>query len=320
MDLQLTIRKRVEAEGIGLHSGRPARITISPAPADSGIAFRVTGAHSTVIPASPDTVVDSCFATTLGVNGARVQTVEHLMAAAGALGIDNLLVEVEGEEIPAMDGSAKPFVSLLYSAGKATLAAARRPLLVTKPIRVGDDSRWLEIVPSDDFRVTYTLDVDHPVVGTQTASFACTERVFVEELAAARTYGFLKDVGTLRQNGLAKGGSLDNAVVVGRRAVLNPALRYPNEFVRHKILDLIGDLALLGCPVVGHVHARNAGHALNHQLVTAVEEAFASRPRSARGAARALSHRVDRLEGARRGEGAGTHAGGVGTLPGIAAL
>ena len=313
MDLQLTIRKQVTAEGVGLHSGQPSKITLSPAPADSGIAFRATDPHRTLIPARRETVVDSRFATTLGVNGARVQTVEHLMAAAAALGIDNLLVEVEGEEIPAMDGSARPFVALLYAAGKATLGAPRQPLVITQPIRVGDDARWLQILPSDEFRVSYTLDVDHPVVGTQAASFTCTERVFVEELASARTYGFLKDVGTLRKNGLAKGGSLDNAVVVGRRAVLNSSLRYRDEFVRHKILDLIGDLALLGRPVLGHVVARNAGHALNHALVNAIAEFFASKPRSARATVPALSHYVSRLEGARRG-------GGVGARPGIAAL
>ena len=309
MDLQLTIRSRVAAEGIGLHSGRPSKITLSPAPADSGIVFRCADPHRTLIPARPETVVDSRFATTLGVNGTRVRTVEHLMAAAAALGIDNLLVEVEGEEIPAMDGSAEPFVSLLYAAGKATLVAPRHPLVITRPIRVGDDARWLQILPAEDFRVSYTLDVDHPALGTQAASFTCTEEVFVQELAPARTYGFLKDVGDLRKNGLAKGGSLENTVVVGRRAVLNGSLRYRDEFVRHKILDLIGDLALLGRPVVGHVVARNAGHGLNHQLVNAIAEAFASELVPAAATA------------------PGTHAPtplarvpGVGALPGIAAL
>lgn len=289
MDLQRTIKRQVTGEGVGLHSGRPAKIALSPAPADTGIVFRTADPHRTLIPARPDTVVDSHFATTLGVNGTRVQTVEHLLAAAAALGIDNLLVEVEGEEIPAMDGSAKPFVSLLYAAGTVTLETPRQPLVITQPIRVGDEARWLQILPSDEFRVSYTLDLNHPAVGMQAASFTCTERVFVEELASARTYGFLKDVGTLRKNGLAKGGSLDNAVVVGRRAVLNSSLRYRDEFVRHKILDLIGDLALLGHPVLGHVVARNAGHALNHQLVTAIVKAFAAGSRSARAAAAALS-------------------------------
>ena len=290
MDLQLTIRKRVAIEGVGLHSGQPAKITLSPTPADSGILFRAADPHRTLIPARPDAVVDSHFATTLGVNGARVQTVEHLMAAAAALGIDNLLVEVEGEEIPAMDGSAMPFVSLLYAAGKVTLAAPRQPLAITQPLRVGDEERWLQILPSDEFRVSYTLDVNHPAVGTQAASFACSERVFVEELASARTYGFLKDVSVLRKNGLAKGGSLDNTVVVGRRAVLNATLRYRDEFVRHKILDLIGDLALVGRPVLGHVVARNAGHALNHQLVQAIAEFFLPESRPGRAPVPALSH------------------------------
>ena len=303
MDLQGTIRKSVTAEGVGLHSGQPSRITLSPAPADSGIVFRATDPHRTLIPARQETVVDSRFATTIGVNGARVRTVEHLMAAAAALGIDNLLVEVEGEEIPAMDGSARPFVSLLYAAGKATLGVPRHPLVITDPIRVGDDARWLQILPADEFRVSYTLDVNHPAVGIQALSFTCTERVFVDELASARTYGFLKDVGTLRRNGLAKGGSLDNAVVVGRRAVLNSSLRYRDEFVRHKILDLIGDLALLGRPVLGHIVARNAGHALNHALVAAISEFFSDNGHAGVTARPALSHRVTPVP-----------------LPGIAAL
>lgn len=282
MDFQFTIAKRVAVEGIGLHTGQPAKITLSPALVDSGIAFRAPDSYRTVIPASPQTIIDSSYATTLGVNGARIQTVEHLLAAAAALGIDNLLVDFEGDEIPALDGSAKPFVSLLYAAGKAPLGAPRRPLVITTPIRVGNGTRWIQVLPSDGLRVSYTLDLDHPAVGTQVASFVCTERVFVEELAAARTYGFLKDVGALRKNGLAKGGSLANAVVVGRRAVLNSSLRYRDEFVRHKILDLIGDLALLGRPVVGHVVARNAGHALNHELVTAIWRAFGAEVRPAR--------------------------------------
>jgi UDP-3-O-[3-hydroxymyristoyl] N-acetylglucosamine deacetylase len=235
--------------------------------------------------------VDSHFATTLGVNGSRVRTVEHLMAAAGALGIDNLLVKVEGEEIPVLDGSAQPFVALLKRAGRVAQPLPRRPLVITEPIRVGDGSRWLQVLPGEGFRISYTLDLDHPAVGTQAASFSCTERVFIEELASARTYGFLKDVGTLRKNGLAKGGSLDNVVVVGRRAILNGDLRFQDEFVRHKILDLIGDLALLGRPLVGHVVARNAGHALNHQLVRTIQETIEPDKSRARGIAPALTIR-----------------------------
>ncbi len=272
MMFQQTVKRRVTFEGIGLHSGQPSKIDVSPAPANSGIVFRVEG-HRGRIPALPGSVVDSHYATTLGVNGTRVQTVEHLMAAAAGLGIDNLDIRVEGGEIPAADGSAEPFVALLRAAGRTTLAARRQPLVITRPIRVGTDSRWLQAVPSDVFRVSYTLDSSHPAVGTQATSFEPTENVFVEELAPARTYGFLKDVEALRKNGLAQGGSLDNAIVVGKRGVLN-GLRYRDEFVRHKILDLIGDLALLGRPVVGHVIARNAGHALNFELVTAIEHVY----------------------------------------------
>lgn len=306
MDLQLTIKKPVSVEGIGLHTGEPARITLSPAPASTGVVFCASDTHRTLIPASPDHVVDGRYATTLGLNGARVQSVEHLLAAAAALGIDNLLVEVEGNELPALDGSAKPFVDLLYAAGKATLPIPRRLLVVGKPIRVGDTTRWLQILPADSFRISYTLDLDHPAVGTQALSFSCTERVFVEELAPARTYGFLKDVGTLRRNGLARGGSLDNAVVVGARRVLNGNLRYQDEFVRHKILDLIGDLGLLGQPVVGHIVARNAGHALNHELALAIKQEYAS-PARARGTVWALAEPVGRLEGVRRGASLSAH-------------
>jgi UDP-3-O-[3-hydroxymyristoyl] N-acetylglucosamine deacetylase len=279
MSLQQTITNAVALEGIGLHSGCPAKITVAPGRANGGIVFSVAG-HQATIPARASSVVDSHYATTLGVNGTRVQTVEHLLAAAAGLGLDNLEVRVEGVEIPAADGSAQPFVALLAAAGRQTLVARRQPLVIDRPIHVGTDGRWLRIVPCDVFRVSYTLDSTHPAVGTQVVTCEPTERVFVEELAPARTYGFLKDVGNLRRNGLARGGSLDNAVVVGKRGVLN-GLRYRDEFVRHKILDLIGDLALLGRPVLGHVIARNAGHALNFELVTAIERVHGVQPRAA---------------------------------------
>lgn len=217
--------------------------------------------------------MDSHYATTLGKNGTRIQSIEHLMAAAAGLGIDNLLVEVDGVEIPAVDGSAKPFVSLLRSAGRAQQSARRHPLVIPFPIRAGSDRRWVEIVPADRFSISYTLENDHPAIGTQVLSVSPSERVFVEDFAPARTYGFLKDLGLLRRRGLARGGSLENAVVVGKRGVLN-GLRYRDEFVRHKILDLIGDLALLGRPVVGRVIAYNAGHLLNFELVVAIQQAL----------------------------------------------
>jgi UDP-3-O-[3-hydroxymyristoyl] N-acetylglucosamine deacetylase len=278
---QHTIRRTVALDGIGLHSGKPVRLAMSPAPSDSGIVFRV-GAER--ITAAPESVVDSHYATTIGRNGTRIQTVEHLMAATAGLGIDNLEVEVDGAEIPAMDGSAKPFVTLLMSAGRAQQAARRRPIDLPHPIRVGSGGRWIYIEPANTFRVSYTLDNDHPAIGTQVLSCTPTEESFVEDFAPARTYGFLKDLGVMRKHGLALGGSLDNAIVVGKRGTLN-GLRYRDEFVRHKILDLIGDLALLGRPIHGHVIARNAGHALNFELVVAVQRALGLERRAVAAAA-----------------------------------
>jgi UDP-3-O-[3-hydroxymyristoyl] N-acetylglucosamine deacetylase len=204
---------------------------------------------------------------------------------------------MDAAEVPAMDGSAAPFVSLLYAAGREGQPAARRPLWVTDTIRVGDEGRWIQISPAPEFRISYTLDVDHPMVGVQVVSIAPTEERFVEEVASARTYGFLKDVDLLRQQGLALGGSPDNAVILGEERVLNGALRFRDEFVRHKILDVIGDLTLVGRPVVGHVVARNAGHALNHLLVREIAQRAR---RSHDGVVRAVSHAVTRSEGEAR--------------------
>jgi UDP-3-O-[3-hydroxymyristoyl] N-acetylglucosamine deacetylase len=260
-------------------------MTLSPASADTGVLFRA--ADGTFIPTSADNVVDTRSATTVGAFGVKVRSIEHLMAALGGLGIDNVLVDTTAEELPAADGSAKPFVELLESAGCMTLPAPRQQLVVEEPIRVGDDSRWLEVVPSDSFCISYTLDNSHPVIGLQTASYPITEEVFTRELAPARTYGFLRDVPMMRQHGLARGGSLDNAIVVGKRIVLNDHLRFSDEFVRHKILDLVGDLHTLGRAVVGHVIGRNAGHMLNHQLALAIQKACA--PARQRATARAFA-------------------------------
>lgn len=306
MDAQHTLRRPVSMDGIGLHSGEAIKMTVSPAGADTGILFRA--ADGTLIPANADHVVDSNSATTIGAFGVRVRTIEHLMAAAAALGIDNMLVDIVGPEVPAADGSAKPFVDLLRSAGRAALPAARRPVSISEPIRVGTESRWLEILPAESLRISYTLDNSHPIIGLQAGTFGITENVFADELAPARTYGFLRDVPAMRQNGLARGGSLENAIVVGKRSVLNNSLRYPDEFVRHKILDLVGDLFLLGRPLRAHVVGRNAGHALNYQLVVAIQKAMAADRR--RVAARAVRPAIP----------APVAATGDGFLPGVAAL
>jgi len=265
MDSQQTVRHPASLDGIGLHSGETVTMTVSPAAADTGILFRA--ADGTLIPANTDHVVDSNSATTVGAFGVRVRTIEHLMAAAAALGIDNLMVDIDGPEVPAADGSAKPFVDLLHSAGRVSLAAPRRPITIAQPIRVGTESRWIEVLPADSLRISYTLDNSHPIIGLQAGTFGINEEVFCEELAAARTYGFLRDVPAMRQNGLARGGSPENAIVVGKRSVLNDSLRFPDEFVRHKILDLVGDLALIGRPVIGEITAYKAGHALHSKFV-----------------------------------------------------
>ena len=309
MGNQRTIRRQVSVEGIGLHSGDPVKLTLSPAAADTGILFRA--ADGTLVPADIDHVVDGRGATTLGAFGVRVRTIEHLMAAAAALGIDNLVADLSAEEVPALDGSSKPFVDLLYSAGAVTLPVPSRPLAVREPLRVGDDNRWLEITPSNTFRITYTLDNPHPVVGFQIASLEVSETTFVEELAPARTYGFLKDVAVMRKNGLARGGSLDNAVVVGKRSVLNDSLRYQDEFVRHKMLDLVGDLWLLGRPLLGHVAAHNGGHALNHELVAAVRTTLTAerRHRAVRPQVKVVGSLAGRFEQLVPGAGLSTQPG-----------
>ena len=305
MDSQQTVRRPVSLDGIGLHSGETVTMTLSPAAADTGILFRAN--DGTLIPANADHVVDTNSATTIGAFGVRVRTIEHLMAAAAALGIDNLMVDMDGPEVPAADGSAKPFVDLLRSAGRVSLGAPRRPITISQPIRVGTESRWIEVLPADSLRISYTLDNNHPIIGLQAGTFGISEEVFCDELAPARTYGFLRDVPAMRQSGLARGGSLENAIVVGKRSVLNDSLRFPDEFVRHKILDLVGDLFLLGRPLRAHVVGRNAGHALNYQLVAAIQKALAADRR--RVAARAP-----------RPVPATVPATGDGFLPGVAAL
>jgi UDP-3-O-[3-hydroxymyristoyl] N-acetylglucosamine deacetylase len=304
---QQTIRRPVALEGIGLHSGKPVKVMLAPAPPDSGIVFRL-GAEGHPIPAAPESVVDSHYATTIGTNGSRIQTVEHLMAAAAGLGVDNLAVEVDGTEVPAMDGSAKPFVALLNAAGRTAQSARRRPVTMPHPLRVGGGHRWIQIEPASELRISYTLDNDHPAIGTQVLSCVPTEESFVNEFAPARTYGFLKDLGAMRKHGLALGGSLDNAIVLGKRGTLN-RLRYRDEFVRHKILDLIGDLALLGRPILGHVIARNAGHALNFELVVAIQRALGLERRPA-GATLRVVPALDAVE----------RTDGFAPAPGLAAI
>ena len=270
MDLrQRTVSEEISCTGIGLHSGKKVKLTVKPAPPNSGIAFeRLDISPNCSVKASFDNVVETKMATTIGFNGYSVSTIEHLMAAFFGMGIDNALVQIDGEEVPIMDGSSAPFVLLLKNAGIAIQNNHKRFLLVKKPIKIKDGDRSVHIYPSNELKITYKIDFDHPLIKDQAYEISFSQPTFIQEISKARTFGFLKDVQTLRNNGLARGGSLDNAIVMDEFRVLNEdGLRYKNEFVRHKILDFIGDLAILGPIIIGHFVAERSGHSLNQRLL-----------------------------------------------------
>ena len=268
---QRTLKRRAELKGIGLHSGAEVSITLAPAAPDTGVVFAHDGEE---IPALADFVVDTTMNTSLGRGRMRIGTVEHLMAALAGCGIDNVRVEVEGPEVPIMDGSADPFVRLIREAGVHEQRSVRRFLLIRKPIAVAEGDKLARLTPArGKFSISYTIDFRHPLITDQTCKVEMTEKSFQKEIARARTFGFKRDVEKLHAAGLARGGSLANAVVVDDFNILNPeGLRYPDEFVRHKVLDAVGDLALLGMPVIGHLTAVKSGHHLNHLLVRKVLE------------------------------------------------
>jgi len=260
--LQHTLKKPVNCSGIGLHSGREVQMTINPAKSDNGIRFKRTDlGESPDIPAFMNRVVGTTLATTIAEHGIKVATTEHLMAALAAMGIDNANIELDGGEVPIMDGSAFAFVAMLREAGRRQQREARKFVKVTRPITLHDEDRSIRILPYRGFRITATIDFDHPMIGCQTYVIDPDAETFSREIAAARTFGFLEEVEQMRHRGLALGGSMENAVVLDRSTVLNrEGLRFADEFVRHKILDIIGDLALLGCPLMGHVIAHKSGH------------------------------------------------------------
>jgi UDP-3-O-[3-hydroxymyristoyl] N-acetylglucosamine deacetylase len=265
MAYRRTLKREVGCTGIGLHSGKPVRLTLRPAVPEQGIVFRRTDI-GVEIPATLESLARLDHATTLSRNGVSIDTVEHLLSALGALGVDDVLVEVDGPEVPILDGSAAPFVILIHEAGLRPLAVQRRYLKILKPVEVVRGAKLIRLTPADHFQVSYTIGFDHPLLRHQAASFRVTPEVFAEQIAPARTFGFLREVETLRRNGLALGGSLENAIVIGESGVLNNKLRFDDEFVRHKVLDVIGDLSLLGHPVIGHLEAVKAGHALHAAL------------------------------------------------------
>jgi UDP-3-O-[3-hydroxymyristoyl] N-acetylglucosamine deacetylase len=270
---QRTIAEKVSCTGIGLHSGAPVQLTLLPGRADTGIVIvRSDGDRAVEIPARAAAVSSTRFATTLSHDGASVATVEHLLAALVGLGIDNARVVVDGPELPVMDGSAASFVYLVRSAGIFTQRERRPVLRFRKALEVRDGERWIRVEPAREFRVSYAIEFEHPAIRRQELALAGTDpAVFERELAGARTFGFLREVRALWDSGFAKGGSLDNTVVLDDSRVINPeGLRFEDEFVRHKVLDLYGDLALLGVPIEGHVRVERGGHSLHLALVEAI--------------------------------------------------
>lgn len=272
---QRTLKNAIRATGVGLHTGRKVQLTLRPAPPDTGIVFRrvdLPGAPD--VRADPFLVTDTRLCSALGAGGAKVMTVEHLMAALAGLGIDNAYVELDAMEVPIMDGSAGPFVFLIQSAGIEEQQAAKTFIRVLKTVEVRDGDKWVRLAPYNGFRVTLSVDFAHPVFEdgkTVTVDFADTS--FVRDVSRARTFGFMHEVETLRSHGLALGGSLDNAVVMDEYRVLNAeGLRCDDELVKHKALDAIGDLYLLGHPLIGAFTGHKSGHALNNRLCRALFE------------------------------------------------
>ncbi len=271
---QVTIKNTVSCKGIGLHSGNKVRVFFHPAPSNRGIVFvKKSDKKLKYIYATSKYVKDTSFATTLGVDGDRISTVEHLVAAIRGLGIDNLIVEVQGDEIPVMDGSAYPFVELFLWAGIETNGAKKKEYVLKKKVVWGDMNRWIRAYPAECFKVDYIIHFPHPKIGQQMFFYRHERDEFVCKVSKARTFGFLEDISRLKEMGLARGGSLDNAVVFDKRGILNrEGLRYPDEPVRHKLLDFIGDVSLLGVPIRAYFQVHCSGHSFNSAFVKFLEK------------------------------------------------
>jgi UDP-3-O-[3-hydroxymyristoyl] N-acetylglucosamine deacetylase len=258
----------VHCAGIGLHSGRKVTLALKPAVADHGVRFQRADLGGVDIPAHVSHLGSSQHLQTgLVRDHASVDTIEHLLAALRGLGVDNVLIELNQAEVPIMDGSSAPWVYLIQDAGVKELGAPRRTIQIVRPVQIQHGDKRIALYPSDRFKISYTISFDHPMLRHQQKTLELDERTFVDEIAPARTFGFLKEVEMLRQRGLALGGSLENAIILGETGVLNP-LRFEDEFVRHKILDVIGDLALLGHPILGHLVVHRGGHALHTALAS----------------------------------------------------
>ena len=274
MFLQRTIRKRAAVNGIGLHTGAPAKLTFCPAPEGTGVWFvRRDLPGAPALKALAESVTATSLATVLGGEAFSVSTVEHCLSALAALRIDNLFIELEGPEIPIGDGSAKPFLDAILEAGVVEQDQPRKYAYISQSIYYGTEDKHAYVLPYNGLRVTCTIEFPHKAIGKQTLDLDINEHTFTTELSRARTFGFLKDVEALRARGLAKGGSLDNAVVLDTEEVMNPGgLRWSDEFVRHKMLDALGDLVTLGMPLMGHVVLYKAGHDVMNRLARKIIE------------------------------------------------
>jgi len=271
---QRTLKSLISATGVGLHTGQKARLTLRPAPVDTGIVFRRVDLDPPVdIPARADLVGDTRLASCLVREGVRLSTVEHLMSAFGGLGVDNAYVDIDAPELPIMDGSASPFVLLIQQAGIEEQPAPKRFLRVKRKVEVREGDKWARLEPHEGFKLLFSIEFKHPVIERSTQSVAVdfAETSYLEEIARARTFGFMHEVEDLHEKGLAHGGGLENAVVLDEFRVLNAdGLRFADEFIRHKLLDAVGDLYLLGRPLLGAFSAHKSGHGLNNKLVRAL--------------------------------------------------
>ncbi|MFH1090861.1 MAG: UDP-3-O-acyl-N-acetylglucosamine deacetylase [Pseudomonadota bacterium] len=267
---QRTLKADVSCTGIGLHSGEKIRLILRPAPPDTGIVFYRTDLPGIPgIPARLENVTNTRLATALGSNGVSVSTVEHLLSALVGMGMDNVRVELDGPELPIMDGSSAPFVYLLKTVGVRTQARFKKFIVIRQEVSVSEGDKSILVEPAKEFSIDYSIRYDHPLVRRQDYSFRFSDVAFERELSRARTFGFLHEVEYMKKNGFARGGSLANAVVIDRFRILNQdGLRFKDEFIRHKILDFIGDIALMGAPIIGRFKAYKSGHTLNHTLLT----------------------------------------------------
>lgn len=270
MRQQRTLKKEVVFEGIGLHTGKPACLRLKPAPKDSGIVFYRRD-KNVYLNATANAVTDTTFATSLGNNGTQIKTVEHLLAAIAGMRIDNLQIEIEGPEVPIYDGSSKDFAERMAAAGMESQPSGRPYMRIVKQFDYNEGNAEISALPYEGMRITYHIFYPHKLLGAQHMTYEPEEESFLKDIAPARTFGFLKDVQYLRERGLVKGGSLENAIVLSEAGMINPSpLRYKDEFLRHKILDFMGDLSLLGFPVRGHLIAKRTGHASNLNFVRAL--------------------------------------------------